>query len=102
MTTKISKKQLIDVLTRWGEKKINTEQLQHWMLDNFEPDEFIIGDGESEYTIEAMNIVMNEYEIAQPQKCLQLQFQLGINFINTNEDQFMSHRQTFLQQAFCD
>jgi len=102
MTIKISKQQLIDVLTNWGHGKTSTEQLQHWMLDNFEPDEFTIGEGEPEETIEAMHIVMNEYEIADETKCIANQFQLAIDFINTNEINFLPTRNAFLQRAFCD
>ena len=98
----ITKKQLIDVLTRWGNQEITTEKLQHWMLDNFEPDEFKIGEGESEYTIEAMHIVMNEYEIALENKCLTANFELAIEFINTNEERFIVNRHAFLQRGFCD
>lgn len=102
MTTKISKQQLIDILISWGSNKIDTEKLQHWMLDNFEPDEFIIGEGESDETVEAMHIVMNEYEIADEAKCISNQFQLAINFINANEMNFLAARNSFLQKAFCD
>jgi len=102
MSTKISKQQLVDVLNQWGDNQINTEQLQHWMLDNFEPDEFEIGVGESDHTIEAMLIVMNEYEIANEHQCLALQSQLAVNFINTSEADFMSSRHAFIQRAFCD
>jgi hypothetical protein len=102
MTTKITKIQLIDILNQWGSLHINTEQFQHWMLDNFEPDEFTIGEGESTSTIEAMHIVMNEYEIADQNKCLAAQFKLAIDFINTNKEDFIVTRHAFLQRAFCD
>jgi hypothetical protein len=102
MTTKITKVQLIEILTQWGSSLINTEQFQHWMLDNFEPDEFTIGEGESDSTIEAMHIVMNEYEIADQRKCLAAQYKLAINFINTSEQDFITTRHAFLQRAFCD
>jgi len=102
MNTKISKQQLVDVLNQWGDNQISTEQMQHWMLDNFEPDEFEIGAGEPQHTIEAMLIVMNEYEIAKELKCLVEQSQLAINFINTSEANFMSSRHAFIHSAFCD
>lgn len=102
MTTKITKIQLIDILTCWGKGQITTEKLQLWMLDNFEPDEFIIGENEPEHTVEAMNIVMNEYEIARENKCLVTAFQLSIDFLNSNEDNFIANRHAFLQYGFCN
>lgn len=102
MTIKISKQQLVEVLTSWGHGKASTAKLQHWMLDNFEPDEFIIGEGESEETVEAMHIVMNEYEIVDEAKCIVNQFQLAIDFINANEVNFLTARNLFLKHAFCD
>ncbi|PKF55282.1 hypothetical protein CW748_13770 [Alteromonadales bacterium alter-6D02] len=98
----ITKQQLINVIVAWGSGSTSTEQLQHWMLDNFEPDEADIGSGESESVVEAMHIVMNEYELAKESKCLVEQYQLAINFINCDETNFMQRKSDFLRQAFCD
>lgn len=103
MTKKsISKTQLIDVLSQWGDKTITTEKLQLWMLDNFEPDEFDIGKGETECVSEAMHIVMNEYELAQENKCLVEQFKLAIDFILCDESSFEICKTKFLRQGFSD
>lgn len=73
-----------------------------WMLDNFEPDEFIIGEGESEHTIEAMHIVMNEYELADEDKCLQVQSHLATTLICADDADFLGARHAFLQRGFCN
>jgi len=98
----ITKLQLIDIIKSWGEQKITIEKLQIWMLDNFEPDEMEIGKGEDECTIEAMHIVMNEYELAQEEKCLQAQYRLAITYINCSEENYNQCKSDFLRHAFCD
>lgn len=102
MTKTITKHQLIDVLTQWHSGLISTEKLQVWMIDNFEPDEFTIGKGEEEHTIEAIHIVMNEYELVDEDKCLISGAQLAINFINATPDTFMAQRGEFLRNGFKD
>lgn len=98
----ITKQALIEIIQSWGEKKISIEKLQLWMLDNFEPDEVEIGVGEAECTIEAMHIVMNEYELADEEKCLQAQYLLAINYINCSEETYNQCKSDFLNRAFCD
>jgi len=103
MTKKIiTKAQLIEVLNQWGQQQINSEKLQLWMLDNFEPDEFVIGAGEQECVVEAMLIVMNEYELAEQNKCRSEQFQLAIDFVNCNEASFINRKTAFLRDSFSD
>lgn len=102
MTIKITKQQLLNVLKRWAANEVTTGQMQMWMLDNFEPDEFVIGEGESEHTVEAMHIVMNEYELADERKCLQSQSGLATAFIEASATDFLSARNAFLQRGFCD
>lgn len=99
---KITKQQLVDVLTSWGQDAITTDQLQEWMLDHYDPDEVIIGEGESQVVQEAMNIVMNEYELAKQEKILRQQYQLALDFINSVEDDFLTKRSQFLRHAFKD
>ena len=98
----ITKLQLLEIIQSWGEEKISIEKLQIWMLDNFEPDEVEIGQGEDECTVEAMHIVMNEYELAQEEKCLQAQYLLAINYINCSEENYNQCKSDFLRLAFCD
>ncbi|OIQ44785.1 MAG: hypothetical protein BM565_13615 [Gammaproteobacteria bacterium MedPE] len=102
MSKVISKAQLVDVLTQWQLGQINVEKMQIWMIDNFEPDEFSIGKGESEHTVEAMHIVMNEYELVDESKCLTDGAQLAIDFVNSTSDTFMSTRGEFLRNGFKD
>lgn len=98
----ITKQQLLDVLKSWGDKKITSDQLQDWMVTNYDPDDFDIGLGEPEWTVEAMNIVMNEYEIAKQEKFVLTKHLLAIDFINTDESRFNQTRHLFLHEGFCD
>ncbi|WP_394147368.1 hypothetical protein [Shewanella atlantica] len=98
----ISKQQLIDLLTSWGEQKIDSDQLQDWMVTNYDPDETDIGKGEPEWTVEAMNIVMNEYEIAKQEKFRLENYMLAIEFIQAEESRFNQTRHLFLREGFSD
>lgn len=98
----ISKTQLVEQLMLWKNKQISAEQLQDWMVSHYDPDEVDIGLGECEWTIEAMNIVMNEYEIAKLDKFRQENAQLAIDFIDTDESRFNQTRHLFLQDGFRD
>ncbi|MGB1297674.1 MAG: hypothetical protein ACPG8A_05325 [Psychrobium sp.] len=102
MSQVITKAQLIDILNQWHSDQITTEKLQVWMIDNFEPDEFDIGKGEEEHTVEAMHIVMNEYELVNEAKCLKAGAKLAIDFINATPDSFMTTRGEFLRNGFSD
>ena len=98
----ISKAQLVEQLMQWKKKQISAEQLQDWMVTHYDPDEVEVGLGECEWTIEAMNIVMNEYEIAKLDKFRQENSQLAIDFIETDESRFNQTRHLFLQEGFKD
>lgn len=98
----ISKQQLVDVLKSWGEQKITSDQLQDWMVTNYDPDETDIGKGEPEWTVEAMNIVMNEYEIAKQEKFRLENYMLAIEFIQAAESHFNQTRHLFLREGFSD
>lgn len=98
----ISKAQLIEQLQQWNNKQLSAEQLQDWMVTHYDPDEVDIGLGEAQWTIEAMNIVMNEYEIAKLTKFRQENAQLAIDFIDTDESRFNQTRHLFLQEGFKD
>ncbi|WP_370980755.1 hypothetical protein [Agaribacterium sp. ZY112] len=101
-TASISKTQLINTLKAWGNKEISTAELQDWMLDNYDPDEIKVGPGEPELVREAMNVVMNEYELAKPACILTEKYQLAIDFILCNEADFLNARTQFLRKAFTD
>lgn len=98
----ITKQQLLDVLKSWGEQKITADQLQDWMVSNYDPDDYDIGLGEPEWTIEAMNIVMNEYEIAKQEKFILVKYQLALDFITADEAKFNQTRHLFLHEGFSD
>lgn len=98
----ITKQQLLNVIKTWGEQKINSEQLQGWMVTNYDPDDNDIGLGEPEWTQEAMNIVMNEYEIAKQEKFRLDKYHLAIDFITADESRFNQTRHLFLHEGFSD
>ncbi|NRD72887.1 hypothetical protein HQQ94_06465 [Shewanella sp. VB17] len=98
----ISKQVLTDIILSWGNSIITTAQLQDWMITHYDPDETDIGLGEPEWTVEAMNIVMNEYEIAKLTKCRLESFQLAIDFIQADESVFNQTRHLFLREGFSD
>lgn len=99
---KITKTQLITQITNWGAGLMSSEQLQDWMVTHYDPPEVEVGVDETIWTQEAMNIVMNEYELAKIEKFRIENFQLAIAFIECNEANFLSTRQQFLQNGFCD
>ena len=98
----ISKNQLITQLNDWHEGKNSAETLQDWMVTHYDPPEVEIGPGESHWVEEAMNIVMNEYELAKIEKFKSEGYQLAIQFLNCNEDNFLSRRQKFIHDGFSD
>lgn len=98
----ISKDELIEILQTWLQGEINVQQLQDWMVLNYDPDYVAIGQGEYPWTIEAMNIVMNEYEIVQTEKVVVEKGALAIDFINAKEAGFEEAKAQFIRQAFVD
>lgn len=98
----ITKNQLVDILQSWQQGKITAQQLQDWMVLNYDPDDALVGVGESVWTIEAMNIVMNEYEIARVAKFIAGKADLAIKFIAASETDFESAKTQFIRRAFAD
>jgi len=98
----ITKQTLIECIEAWMTGTTSTEDFQGWMLDHYEPMEVDIGLGEAEFTREAMNIVMNEYELADEQTLVQAQACLAIEFINCEESSFNAAKKRFIGDAFVD
>lgn len=98
----ITKTQLITQINNWGTGIISSEKLQDWMVTHYDPPEVEVGLDESLWVQEAMNIVMNEYELAKINKFRIENFKLAIDFIQCNEDNFLSTRQQFLHNGFSD
>lgn len=100
--TFISKAQLISELGAWHEGKISAQQLQDWMITFYDPPEVEIGPGESEWVQEAMNVIMNEYELAKVSKFKTTGYALALAFLNSGEDDFYQKRHSFIHDAFLD
>ena len=98
----ITKNQLITQLTAWHEKKISSETLQDWMVTHYDPPEVEIGQGETQWVEEAMNIIMNEYELAKIEKFKPEGYQFAMAFLNCEEDNFLVRRQQFIHDSFLD
>jgi hypothetical protein len=98
----ISKAQLIKQLHLWGTQKITAEQLQTWMVTHYDPPEVEIGSGETEWTIEAMNIIMNEYELAKIDKFKTESYLSALAFLDCDENSFYQRKHAFIHDGFCD
>lgn len=98
----ISKAQLIQQLNLWGTQKITAEQLQTWMVIHYDPPEVEIGNGETEWIIEAMNIIMNEYELAKLDKFKPEGYQFALTFLESDEKNFYLRKHAFVHDGFSD
>ncbi len=100
--TNISKAQLIEQLHLWGANKISNEQLQDWMVTHYDPPEVEIGLGETESIIEAMNIIMNEYELAKLDKFKPESYPLALEFLACDDNNFYQRKYNFVHDGFSD
>lgn len=100
--TDISKAQLIEQLHLWGTQKISNEQLQEWMVTHYDPPEIEIGLGETEWISEAMNIIMNEYELAKLDKFKIEGYQFALDFLDCTEENFYQRKHSFVHDGFSD
>ena len=98
----IAKTELINILLDWGQGRISAADLQDWMVAHYDPDEIEVGPGEPQWTIEAMNIVMNEYELAKPIKYVRDNYTLATAFIHCSDGTFEIAKTRFIRQAFVD
>jgi hypothetical protein len=94
--------QLITLLNNWGESKISSQQLQDWMITFYDPPEVSIGPTEPEWTQLAMNIIMNEYEIAKIKKYRVENYALAIAFAECTDKTFNQSKYLFLYDGFSD
>lgn len=100
--TDISKAQLVEQLHLWGTQKISNEQLQAWMVTHYDPPEIAIGLGETEWVSEAMNIIMNEYELAKLDKFKIEGYQFALTFLDSDEATFYQRKHSFVHDGFSD
>lgn len=98
----ITKTQLIEQLDLWGSQKISNEQLQAWMITHYDPPEIEIGLNETEWVVEAMNIIMNEYELAKIEKFKVEGYQFALAFLECTEDNFYQLKHRFVHDGFSD
>lgn len=100
--TNISKAQLITQLSLWHAQKMSNEQLQDWMVTHYDPPEVEIGLGETEWVVDAMNIIMNEYELAKLTKFKIESYQFALDFLNSDESNFEQRKYYFVHNGFLD
>ncbi|MEL0659462.1 hypothetical protein V6255_09975 [Psychromonas arctica] len=98
----ITKKQVVDTLTLWHQKKIDNAQLQDWMVTHFDPPETLIGEDEEELVQEAMHIIMNEYELAKLDKFKEEGYEFAMKFLACTEEDFVQLRHQFIHKGFSD
>ncbi|MDA7746205.1 hypothetical protein N8878_02595 [Psychromonas sp.] len=98
----ITKKQLIDILTQWDQKKISSEQLQEWMVTHFDPPDIPIAEDETELIQEAMHVIMNEYELAKLDKFKAEGYEFAMQFLQCTDENFVQLRQKFIHEGFSD
>ena len=98
----ITKAQLIEKLTLCTQGKMSAAQLQEWMITVYDPPDVEIGPNESEWVQEAMNIIMNEYELAKIEKFKTEGYQFALTFLNADEDDFYQKRVHFIHDGFSD
>jgi len=98
----ITKAQLIELLNLWGESEISTPELQDWMLTNYDPPDVDIGLNEPEWIQDAMNIVMNEYEVVKLDKIVVENYTLALKFIGCSESSYTETKHDFIRNGFMD
>jgi len=96
----ITKAQLIEKLKLCTQEKMSAAQLQEWMITVYDPPDVEIGPNETEQVQEAMNIIMNEYELAKIEKFKAEGYLFALTFLETNEDDFYQKRHHFIHDGF--
>ena len=102
MNNTITKKQLVEQLLLCQGNKISAQDLQDWMINHYDPPETQVGIDEAEHIAEAMNIIMNEYELVKIDKFKIEGIQLAIAFLNSEADTFEAAQRQFLHHGFSD
>ena len=98
----ITKNQLVALIRECIDGKLSSIELQEWMIQNYEPLEVKVGENEAQHTVEAMNIVMNEYELAETDRFTKIGWELALKFISCSEDHFDQGRNRFIRDGFTD
>ena len=94
------RKKLEKIIQQCIDGELSSIELQEWMIFNYDPSEVKIGLGEAPHTVEAMNIVMNEYELARPDKFTKVGWKLALTFIACNQNNFDQTRNDFIDKGF--
>ena len=98
----ISKERLETLLKQWGGSHITSEYLHKWMDENYFPLHQKIGNGEPVHTQKAMNIILNEIELTNPNAMNPDQFQYALNYLNTTENQYDTNKSLFISKCFSE
>ena len=98
----ISKNQLVSIIMKCIDGKLTPTELQEWMILNYEPLEVKVGENEAPHTVEAMNIVMNEYELSKTDKFTKVGWELALKFVSCSEGDFDQARNRFIHDGFTD
>ncbi len=98
----ITRNQLVSIIRECIDGKLSPIELQEWIILNYDPLEVKIGENEAQHTVEAMNIVMNEYELAKTDRFTKIGWKLALEFISCSEDHFDQGRNRFIRDGFTD
>ena len=98
----ISKAKLLSVLTDCANQKMSVEQLQEWMIDNYDPPESGVVKAEAEHTKNAMDMVMNEYELVDLDKVRLEGLAMAMEFIACEAHEFDVKGKRFIRGGFLD
>jgi len=98
----ITKNQLVSIIRKCIDDKLSPIELQDWIILNYDPSEVKVGENEAQHTVEAMNIVMNEYELAKTDKFTKVGWELALKFISCSEDDLDQIRNRFIHDGFTD
>ena len=100
--SEISKAKLLSVLSDCANQKISVEQLQVWVIHNYDPPEAGVAKAEAEHTKNAMDMVMNEYELVDLDKVRLEGLVMAMDFIACEAHEFDAKGKRFIREGFLD
>ncbi len=95
----ITRDQLVVIIRKCIDGKLSPIELQERIVLNYDPLSVKIGENEAQHTVEAMNIGMNEYELAKIDRFTEIGWELALEFIFCSEDQFDQGRNRFIRDG---
>ncbi|WP_096086547.1 hypothetical protein [Agaribacterium haliotis] len=98
----ITKAQLQGVLQQAQSGEISFERLQLWCIHNYDPPEQAPAQSEPAHVRQAMDMIMNEYELVQLTKIRAEGLPLALAFLECSAENFDELGKRFIRDAFLD